>query len=298
MALSRLAESFPELYGSEAASIAVGVCRTSADVNAAIVEAAADAVQTGREAELHFRLRNSDRSVGATLAGLIARTHGREGMPPGSTIRVRCEGEAGQSFGAWCMHGMELVLDGRAQDGVGKGMSGGLVCVAPRSGRSTEPPSVAGNNVGYGATGGTIFIAGRAGHRLGIRNSGATIVAEAAGKYACEYMTAGRAVVLGPIENEIGSGMTSGELIVLDVAGRLPCQLHARSVTAVDCKYVDFVWLHPLIEEFHRRTGSRMARWTLEHWAELRRSRRWKKVAPLAVARKAEDFTPAGSHAG
>ncbi len=116
--------------------------------------------------------------------------------------------------------------------------------------RRGEIQSVAGNNVGYGATGGTIFIGGCAGHRLGIRNTGSTIVAEAAGKYACEYMTRGRVLILGPVENEIGSGMTGGELFIFDPETEVPAKLHGKSVTVIECSHVDCEWMHPLLHQF------------------------------------------------
>ena len=140
-----------------------------------ILDAAYDAIDTAQNADLVFRVRNSDRSVGATVAGMIARLYGREGMPNHRKIKVRLDGEAGQSFGAWCVNGLDLELRGFAQDGVAKGISGGTVVVTldyTASDYGGEIQSVAGNNVGYGATGGTIFIGGRAGHRLGIRNIG------------------------------------------------------------------------------------------------------------------------------
>src|SRR5206468_423560 len=155
-----------------------------------------------------FKIRNSDRAVGASLAGLIAGMYGREGMPNNKRVRVRFEGEAGQSFGAWCVAGLDLELRGFSQDGVAKGISGGVVTVTldyAASDYGGELQSVAGDNVGYGATGGQVFIGGRAGHRLGIRNSGATIVAEAAGKYACEYMTRGRVLIRGAAAAEGGA---------------------------------------------------------------------------------------------
>jgi glutamate synthase domain-containing protein 3 len=222
-------------------------------------------------------------------------------MPNHRRIKVRVEGEAGQSFGAWCVAGLELELRGFAQDGVAKGISGGTVVVTldyEASAYGGAIQSVAGNNVAYGATGGTVLIGGRAGHRLGIRNSGATIVCEAAGKYACEYMTRGRVLVLGPIENEVGSGMTGGELFVYDPHNEVPAKLHSRSVAVVDCNYVDYEWIHPLIIAYHTRTGSRQAEKLLKGWSELRRGRRLRKVVPLAVARAAEDFRAVGTNAG
>lgn len=287
----------------EQTSAGLGICNPPPEkaLNQRIVEAARDAVDTCLNADLVFRIRNSDRSVGATVAGLIARMYGREGMPNHRRIKVSFEGEAGQSFGAWCINGLDLELRGFAQDGVAKGISGGCVVVTldyTASDYGGVIQSVAGNNVGYGATGGTIFVGGLAGHRLGIRNSGATIVAESAGKYACEYMTRGRVVILGPIENEVGSGMTGGELIVYDPDGDLPLKLHSKSVAVIDCGYVDYEWIHPLVINYHARTGSRQAEWLLKNWTEVRRGRKLRKVLPLAVARKMEDFAAVGTNAG
>jgi glutamate synthase domain-containing protein 3 len=240
-------------------------------------------------------------AVGVAKAGLIAAKYGREGMPNHRRIKVRFEGEAGQSFGAWCVAGLDLELRGFAQDGVAKGISGGTVVVTldyEASDYGGEIQSVAGNNIAYGATGGAVFVGGRAGHRLGIRNSGATVVAEAAGKYACEYMTRGRVLILGPIENEIGSGMTGGELFVYDPRNEAPGKLHHKSVTVTDCTYVDYEWIHPLIIQYHARTGSRIAERILKDWAEVRRSRKLRKVLPLAVARAMEDYRAVGTNAG
>jgi len=296
MAMSRLAETYPQVG-------ALGVCGGGdpAALNKKIYDAAYDAVDTAQNADLVFRVRNSDRSVGATVAGLIARLYGREGMPNHRKIKVRLDGEAGQSFGAWCGTGLDLELRGFAQDGVAKGISGGTVVVTldyAASDYGGEIQSVAGNNVGYGATGGTILIGGRAGHRLGIRNSGATIVAEAAGKYACEYMTRGRVLILGPVENEIGSGMTGGELFVFDPHTAVPAKLHGKSVTVIDCAHVDYEWMHPLLHQYFARTGSRQAEYILKNWADVRRGRRLRKVLPLAVARAMEDFRAVGTNAG
>jgi glutamate synthase domain-containing protein 2/glutamate synthase domain-containing protein 1/glutamate synthase domain-containing protein 3 len=297
MALAKLGE-YPV---RQIATTARGVCTTGGSLNERIVAAAVDAIEEAANTDLMFRIKNSDRSAGATVAGVIAARFGREGMPNQKRIRVRFEGQAGQSFGAWCVHGLDLELRGWAQDGVAKGISGGVVVVTLDYGASDyggELQSVAGNNVGYGATGGHVFVGGRAGHRLGIRNSGATIVAEAAGKYACEYMTRGRVLILGPVENEIGSGMTGGELFVFDPKNEAPAKLHSRSVAVVDTPYVDYEWIHPLIVQYHARTGSRQAEYLLKHWAEIRRGRRLKKVVPLTVARKAEDFAASGTNAG
>jgi glutamate synthase domain-containing protein 2/glutamate synthase domain-containing protein 1/glutamate synthase domain-containing protein 3 len=296
MALGTLDQHFPQVPGN------MGLCHPiGTPLNQRILEASQDAIDAGQNASLLFRIKNSDRTVGGTVAGRIAQLYGREGMPNNKTIAVRFEGEAGQSFGAWCVNGLDLQLNGFAQDGVAKGISGGTVVVTldyAASDYGGEIQSVAGNNVGYGATGGFIYVGGRAGHRLGIRNSGATIVAEAAGKYACEYMTRGRVLILGPIENEIGSGMTGGELFVFDPKSEAPAKLHGKSVTMIDTSYVDYEWIHPLIVKYHARTGSRQAEHILKNWADIRRGRRLRKVLPLAVARAMEDFKTVGTNAG
>ncbi len=297
MALDALAQNFPQTTGN------TGVCGPlgAKTMNETLADDAKAAVDAGKNADLAYRIRNSDRSVGATLAGVIAKTYGREGIPGNRRVKASFTGEAGQSFGAWCVNSLDLELKGFAQDGVAKGISGGTVVVTldyKASDYGGVIQSVAGNNIGYGATGGTIFLGGQAGHRLGIRNSGATIVAEAAGKYACEYMTRGRVVILGPIENEVGSGMTGGELIVLDEEGDLALKLHGKSVAVIDCNYVDYEWIHPLIIAYHARTDSRQANAILKNWTEVRRSRKLRKVLPLAVARKMEDFAATGTNAG
>lgn len=297
MAMSRLDENFPQLT-----SAGFGVCSNdTVPLNEKIITAANDAIEAGQDASLMFRIRNSDRSVGATVAGKIAQFYGREGMPNQKKVKLRFEGEAGQTFGAWCVNGLELELNGFAQDGVAKGISGGTVVVTldySKSDYGGQSQSVAGNNIAFGGTGGFVFIGGRAGHRLGIRNSGATIVAEAAGKYACEYMTRGRVLILGPIENEIGSGMTGGELFVFDPKHEVPAKLHHKSVTIIDTNYVDYEWIHPLIIAYHARTGSPVAENILKNWAEIRRARRLRKILPLAVARAMEDYKTVGTNAG
>lgn len=295
MALAHLAKTHPQVDPNR------GACAPTHALNERILAAAHDAIDTAQNADLVFRVRNSDRAVGATVAGKIAKLYGREGMPNNRKIKVRLDGEVGQSFGAWCVNGLDLELRGFAQDGVAKGISGGTVVVTldyTVSDYGGEIQSVAGNNVGYGATGGTVFVGGRAGHRLGIRNSGATIVAEAAGKYACEYMTRGRVLILGPVENEIGSGMTGGELVIFDPETDVPAKLHGKSVTVIECSHVDYEWMHPLLHQYFARTGSRQAEYILKNWADVRRGRRLRKVLPLAVARAMEDLKTAGTNAG
>ena len=171
---------------------------------------------------LSYGINNTDRSVGATLAGRIALG---EVVAPEGGFTLRFRGCAGQAFGFACADGMRMELEGFANDMVAEAMSGGVVVVrAPadvgvaREGRGAL--SLVGNAACYGATGGTLHVAGRAGQRVGVRNSGATIVVEGAGKYAFEYMTGGVGLVLGPVGAVVGSGMTGGVVYLLDDPGQ------------------------------------------------------------------------------
>jgi len=164
---------------------------------------------------LDLEIANTDRSVGARLAGFIAEKHGNKGF--GGHLQLGFRGWAGQSFGAFCIQGLDMVLHGEANDYVGKGMNGGrLVIVPPRTSRLQAGNHVIlGNTCLYGATGGELFAHGRAGERFGVRNSGAHAVVEGAGDHCCEYMTGGVIVVLGPTGRNVAAGMTGGVAYLL-----------------------------------------------------------------------------------
>ncbi|MDQ1445434.1 MAG: hypothetical protein QOI20_1898, partial [Acidimicrobiaceae bacterium] len=137
----------------------------------------------GDELELSYEVRNRDRTIGAALAGALALEFGDK--PPRGTAVVRLTGSAGQSFGAFLGHGIELHLTGEANDYVGKGMAAGRIVVRPPADDAGDPV-LAGNTCLYGATGGDLFLAGSAGERFAVRNSGANAVVEGVGDHACE----------------------------------------------------------------------------------------------------------------
>ena len=154
-----------------------------------------ESLGTGGTLLIRSDVRNVDRTVGAAMAGRITERFGDAGLP-GSSVVYRLTGTAGQSLGAFLVPGMEIHLDGDANDYVAKGMRGGTLSITPPAGAATSPsaaPVVAGNAVLYGATGGRLFIAGAAGERFAVRNSGACAVVEDVGDHGCEYMTAGTA---------------------------------------------------------------------------------------------------------
>jgi glutamate synthase domain-containing protein 2/glutamate synthase domain-containing protein 1/glutamate synthase domain-containing protein 3 len=189
---------------------------------------------------------NSKRTVGASLAANTMREY---------------RGSAGQSFGAFLDEGIELSLEGQAQDYVGKGMGGGVIAIRPFAECGADDPVLAGNTICYGATAGRLFVAGRVGERFCVRNSGAIAVVEGAGDHFCEYMTGGIAVALGPIGWNAGAGMTGGVAYVTEWN-----QLNADSVVAREVPAEDAHELQALIEEHYRRTGSARAAAMLADW--------------------------------
>ncbi len=249
------------------------------------------AVEAGIPVRLSYPIRNIHRTVGARLAGEIARRYGDAGLPEG-TIEIRLEGSAGQSFGAFCVPGMRLLLQGDANDYVGKGMGGGEIVVRPPASArfSSHENAIVGNTVLYGATGGALFAAGRAGERFAVRNSGATAVVEGVGDHGCEYMTAGCVVVLGDTGRNFGAGMTNGSAFVLDEAGEFPKRYNPELVRLARVEEpADAARLHALVTRHLEATGSRRAADVLARWGELL-PRFW-KVIPMpaeAIARTIE----------
>jgi glutamate synthase domain-containing protein 3 len=237
---------------------------------------------------------NADRAVGAGVAGHIARHRicGTDTPVCASTpnqhrqeclchkpVRLSFHGAAGQSFGAFCVDGMRLELDGVANDGVGKGMSGGEIVIR----QSRIPDAVlAGNAILYGATGGRLFIAGRVGERFAVRNSGASAIVEGAGDHACEYMTAGVVVILGPTGVNAGAGMTGGTLFV---AGEP--SINTESVAALALSPSDESLLRDLLVAHRFATGSERARVLLEDWPNSRLL--FRRVVPIAAIQAEEE---------
>jgi glutamate synthase domain-containing protein 2/glutamate synthase domain-containing protein 1/glutamate synthase domain-containing protein 3 len=252
--------------------------------------------QAGFRAE-GLALSTADRSFGAGLTGAIER-HELAGP-----IRLGLGGAAGQSFGAFAGPGVELRLVGQANDYVAKGLSGGVIVVAPEPDLAAEPhrQAIAGNTCLYGATGGRLHVVGRAGMRFAVRNSGARAVVEGLGPHGCEYMTGGAVVVLGPVGANFGAGMTGGRAYLYDPDGRHLAALDARSVrgtrlaTAVAEREDGDLLTAELTEllEAHREAGSALADRLLADRASLA-SDIW-LVEPLPSAIPAVAPTPAPS---
>jgi glutamate synthase (NADPH/NADH) large chain len=177
-----------------------------------------EAILNASGGEWSYAVKNFNRSIGARLSGEIARRWGNYGMAK-SPITVKLTGSAGQSFGVWNAGGLHMILEGDANDYVGKGMAAGkLVLKPPRgSGFVAKDTVIMGNTCLYGATGGELFAAGQVGERFAVRNSGACAVVEGAGDHCCEYMTGGVVAVLGRTGVNFGAGFTGGFAYVLDM---------------------------------------------------------------------------------
>jgi glutamate synthase domain-containing protein 2/glutamate synthase domain-containing protein 3 len=235
-------------------------------------------------------IRNVDRTVGAMLAGELTRRHGAAGLPPG-TIQLAFEGSAGQSFGAFITSGIELELEGDANDYVGKGMAGGTIAV--RASRAAtfraEENIIIGNTAMYGATAGKAFFAGRAGERFCVRNSGATAVVEGVGDHGCEYMTGGRTLVLGRTGRNFAAGMSGGFAYVFDETGDFEQRCNLGMVELEALSPEDAAFVAALIEEHRERTGSRRAAALLSDWENT--LPRVVKVVPLEYRRVLEELS-------
>ena len=180
-----------------------------------IIKQSKKIIDDKKKGTLNFNISNTDRSIGARISGYIAERFGEEGLS--KKLSLKFNGSAGQSFGCWNANNLHLILNGDANDYVGKGMNGGRIIIKNNAEYASNRTSVlAGNTCLYGATGGELFISGSVGERFAVRNSGASAVIEGAGDHCCEYMTGGHVTVLGPVGLNFGAGMTGGFAYVLD----------------------------------------------------------------------------------
>ena len=234
-----------------------------------IIKAAQPAIDWKEEISLEYPIANTDRAVCTMLSGRIAAKYGAEGLPD-STVNIKFKGSAGQSFCAFLAAGVNVRLEGEANDYVGKGLSGGRVAIRPstRATFKAEDNIIAGNTCLYGATGGEMYVAGRAGQRFAVRNSGAKAVVEGTGDHCCEYMTGGRVVVLGPVGRNFAAGMSGGVAYIYDPERVFDyyCNLDMVEISLVDDK-LDRKELQGLVRQHYLYTGSGLARTLLDDWS-------------------------------
>jgi glutamate synthase (NADPH/NADH) large chain len=241
-------------------------------VDEAWIAPALEAIEAGKPYVIDSSIANCDRAVGARLAGELAVRRAQVDLPADVTFNLK--GTAGQSFGAFAVEGMKLVLQGQANDFVGKGLSGGelVIRACGLAAKDSGQHVILGNVALYGATAGNLFAAGRAGERFAVRNSGATAVVEGIGDHGCEYMTGGVVAVLGQVGMNFGAGMTGGLAWVYDADGSFvsgeryhPEFITAEGFSSVDAESQDS--LKTLIETHVKRSDSGLARAILADWA-------------------------------
>ncbi|MBM7074117.1 glutamate synthase large subunit [Shewanella sp. 202IG2-18] len=240
------------------------------EMNQMLLKACKQVIEKNSSFIGHFSIKNTDRSVGASLAGYIA----QQKHPNQNQLHLKLcfKGSAGQSFGVWNTNGMSLYLCGDSNDYVGKGMSGGKIAIQPPvdSRFASEEATIIGNTCLYGATGGELYAAGQAGERFAVRNSGAIAVVEGVGDNGCEYMTGGTVVVLGQTGVNFGAGMTGGFAYVFDQFGQFSQRINNELVEYAPLTHKghqDF--LKQLIKLHAIETNSEHAKHIIEefeHW--------------------------------
>ena len=233
-----------------------------------LLELAEPALERGEKVSIELSIENTNRTVGTILGSEVSRKYGLEGLPD-ATINIEFTGSAGQSLGAWLPKGIQIRVTGDANDYCGKGLSGGRVIVRAPAEITFEPTEniIAGNVLLYGATGGEAFFHGLAGERFCVRNSGAEAVVEGVGDHGCEYMTGGRAIILGETGLNFGAGMSGGIAYVLDETGDFPAKINPLS--AVDLEPLgedDIEYVQNMLRKHFDYTRSGRADDILRKW--------------------------------
>ena len=225
-------------------------------------------------------IRNTNRVVGTILGSEVTRRYGVEALPE-DTIQIHFKGSAGQSFGAFMPKGLTWILEGDANDYVGKGLSGGKIIVYPPEGSTfvAEENIITGNVALYGATSGEAYIRGMAGERFCVRNSGVSAVVEAVGDHGCEYMTGGRVVVLGSTGRNFAAGMSGGVAYVLDEEGDFHRRCNHQMVGLEKLEEpAEMEEVRQMIQRHAQYTKSQRAWKVLALWEEI--ARKFVKVMP------------------
>ncbi|HXQ80015.1 MAG TPA: glutamate synthase-related protein, partial [Opitutaceae bacterium] len=236
-----------------------------------LLEICRPAIERGEKVVAELPIKNIHRVVGTITGGELTRKWGACGLPE-DTIRILFRGSAGQSFGAFIPKGMTFLLEGDANDYVGKGLSGGKIIVYPPEKATFVPEEniIVGNVALYGATSGEAYIRGVAGERFCVRNSGVNAVVESVGDHGCEYMTGGRVVVLGPAGRNFAAGMSGGIAYVLDERGDFPARVNRQMVGIEKLEALEEIAeVRGLVEKHLAYTASSLARRVLGDWERM-----------------------------
>jgi glutamate synthase domain-containing protein 3 len=249
-----------------------------------LIARCAPALERRERVRLELPITNRNRTACTMLSAEVSRRHGAAGLPAG-TISLRFTGSAGQSFCAWLAPGIEVELEGDANDYFGKGLSAGRVVVYPPRSATFVPEDniIVGNVSLYGATGGEVFLRGQAGERFCVRNSGVTAVVEGVGDHGCEYMTKGLVVVLGRTGRNFAAGMSGGVAYVLDDDGTFRTRCNVGLVAIETPTADDLTTIHDLVQRHHDLTRSGVAARLLADWQHAQKQ--FVKVMPVEYAK-------------
>ena len=254
-----------------------------------LIETAKLALKDGKPVEIKSQINNTMQAIGTMLGNELTKKWGEQGLEPG-TLKLTLTGSAGQSLGAFMPRGLQIDVEGDCNDYVGKGLSGGIISVRPpeTAGFLASENVIAGNVIGYGATSGKIFLNGVVGERFMVRNSGAVAVAEGVGDHALEYMTGGRAVILGKTGINLGAGMSGGIAYVHRLSeskvNREALQLGEITLSVLDDAGKDE--LQAMIEQHLDLTGSPLAKIILDDFSTY--AKEFVRVMPRDYARIVE----------
>ncbi|MCO5231190.1 MAG: glutamate synthase large subunit [Chitinophagales bacterium] len=232
-----------------------------------LIKAAQKAITQSEPVSEVFKVKNTDRTIGAMLSNEVTKVHHSNGLPH-DTINFKFEGSAGQSFGAFTTKGLTLTLEGEGNDYVGKGLSGAKLVIYPFSNTKykAEQNIIIGNVALYGATSGELYARGKAGERFAVRNSGATAVVESVGDHGCEYMTGGEVLILGETGNNFGAGMSGGVAWIYDITKTFSSRCNTEMVHLDPLSEQDEIRIKELLENHIRLTNSTVANFILKDW--------------------------------
>jgi glutamate synthase (NADPH/NADH) large chain len=242
-------------------------------------ETAKQAIEDKTPVFASFDVINVNRTIGTLLSNEISKVYGSAGLPD-NTINYKFKGSAGQSFAAFATKGISFELEGEANDYVGKGLSGAQIAVYQAANATFTPEDniIIGNVALYGATSGELFIGGMAGERFAVRNSGATTVVEGIGDHGCEYMTGGRALILGKTGRNFAAGMSGGIAWVYNPEGTFAENCNTEMVDLDPLSVQDEEQILTLLRKHITLTGSKLAQQILNNWNEA--STQFVKVYP------------------
>ena len=232
-----------------------------------LIKKSKSAIERGKKVNFESPIVNTNRTVGTMLSNEVAKKWESEGLPE-DTINIKLNGSAGQSLAAWLVKGITLTLEGDANDYVGKGLSGGkLIIYPPKSSLfKSEENMLLGNVALYGATSGEAYFRGVAAERFCVRNSGASVVVEGIGDHGCEYMTGGKAFILGNTGRNFGAGMSGGIAYVYDLNGDFETKCNKETLELETLSADDIKEVKQFVTKHNKFTDSKVARFILDAW--------------------------------